>query len=292
MTDEAGISEEMGILSSFHLGIAIRSLQCVVLARINPFPHAVESSCYLPVLSIRKVAKNISPVPASDFPNCWIGIPPAKTSAKFFIELLEGQWSGVSSVLAAPPGATGFHVDGRMPYGPDLLSHITSNGRHGDLNEENMLVSVVDEAPMGADEEEPEEPVTVLVFPTHESRERATATRKSRLSTVKATPGRRQTATAFPRRTQGASQWVDTTCGCDRPCAQRPPPGLDPPSPVRYQHTADIVGNSRATWNRDGLRQSLLEKPKTSHILSSPPAKVRTMRNLRITSPYLQHSPT
>ena len=51
----------------------------------------------------------------------------------FFIELLEERWVGVRSVLAAPQGATGFHVDGRMPYGPDLLAHVTSDGRYGEL---------------------------------------------------------------------------------------------------------------------------------------------------------------
>ena len=51
-----------------------------------------------------------------------------------FMELPVEQWSGVTSVLTPPANVGGFHADGRMPFGPDLLSQVIEDGRFGNLD--------------------------------------------------------------------------------------------------------------------------------------------------------------
>ena len=51
-----------------------------------------------------------------------------------FMELPVEQWSSVTSVLTPPANVGVFHADGRMPFGPDLLSQVIEDGRFGNLD--------------------------------------------------------------------------------------------------------------------------------------------------------------
>ena len=49
-------------------------------------------------------------------------------------ELPVEQRCSVTSVLTPPAIAVGFNADGRMPFGPDLLSQVLEDGRFGRLD--------------------------------------------------------------------------------------------------------------------------------------------------------------
>ena len=102
------------------------------------------------------------------------------------IELSPEEWAGVDSVLSTPEGATLFHADGRMPYGPDLLSLVTNDVRYGKLNEDGVLVTSAELLPVGDDGENFEEAAATPAFPVPKARGQTAAVRKGRSSAVRA----------------------------------------------------------------------------------------------------------
>ena len=91
---------------------------------------------------------------------------------------MNGQESTVCSVPRE--GATLFHADGRMPYGPDLLSLVTNDVRYGKLNEDGVLVTSAELLPVGDDGENFEEAAATPAFPMPKARGQTAAVRKGR----------------------------------------------------------------------------------------------------------------
>ena len=93
-----------------------------------------------------------------------------------FMELPDEQWSSVTSVLASPANVVGFHADGRMPFGPDLLSQVMEDGRFGNLDDLGYL----SQDPEGAHIATSEVPARRFPMPKARAKESPTVARRGR----------------------------------------------------------------------------------------------------------------
>ena len=188
---------------------------------------------------------------------------------------LGGAVGWVSSVLAAPLGATGFHVDGCTLCGPSLLAHNTSDGRCGELKRERGLGWCRGCGAVGRRRGRG----GTGAISGGSSAQSSGACRDPQSSPPSK---QRLPANLPPHSRTNSGRWsLDATDRCDRTCAFQPLPGLEPPNPFLVSHAVDVVGNRSETSNGTAFDRArdLLGVPNTSHIPIGPPAKARTTQS-------------
>ena len=289
MTRETEVYEELDVVSSFHWASQSEVYSALLLPGLNTLAILVApflsrtGIVAVPVASVELESsaeqQARGTVRLSQLAD-WTA--PSETVCEVaLIELSPEEWAGVDSVLSTPEGSTLFHADGRMPYGPDLLFLITNDGRYGKLNEDGVLVTSKELRPIGDDGENFEEPLETPAFPVPKARGPATAVRKGRSSAVKATPARRQSASAF----QSELRELISDLSQRMEAIERGPsdrhPASKPSVQVGTSTAPTLLGSvaKPAGGSAFDRARELLGGPKIPHIPIGPPAKVQATQS-------------